>query len=217
MKVFHVELNALFDTSSLLLFPDLKENGLFPNSSQTALTPGPPKKKRKINDQPNHNSHHTPKNNKPGPSHIIFSDDSLPKTPKVKKARWHKRESLGSVKPWKPKRPVPTSRDRPPPRKLVVDEADDFPRGGGKGGNKQMNKKRKMKGIPPKPRGEAGDSSRGRLFGTAKGPAWGLPSDQKKKKRKRNRNQKTGQKAAAEKYPTDENLFIIKQRRRRKS
>uniref|UniRef100_A0A3P9NK14 Zinc finger CCHC domain-containing protein 7 n=1 Tax=Poecilia reticulata TaxID=8081 RepID=A0A3P9NK14_POERE len=41
-----------------------------------------------------------------------------------------------SAKPWKPKRAVPTTRDPVPLSKLVIDEADDFPRGGG---TKQVN------------------------------------------------------------------------------
>ncbi|XP_076021579.1 zinc finger CCHC domain-containing protein 7-like [Genypterus blacodes] len=196
---------------------DLKENGLFPNSSQAAVTPGPAKKKRKVNDRPNHHSPHTPNHNKAGPSHIIFrDDDSTPKMPKGNKAKWHKQESHGSAKPWKPKRPVPTKKDRPPQAKLVMDEAADFPRGRAKAGNTLLNKKRKMKGNPPKQRGEVGGGNkRGCVFGPGKGPARVLPSDQKKRKGKRNRNQKPGQKAAAEKYPTDENLFTIKQRRRK--
>ncbi|KAF7666214.1 hypothetical protein LDENG_00114550 [Lucifuga dentata] len=191
---------------------DLKENGIFPKSHEACLTPGPPKKKQKTNHQPNHNSHQTPNHHKSGSGHIIFRDDMdcITTTPKANKANWHKQQQSSSVKQWKPKRPVPTSRHQPPTGKLVMDEADDFPRGGNNGRNTHKNKKGKLKNkyIPPKPQEKVRDSSRQRPVWTAKGPMRDLVPELKRKKKKQNQK-----KAAAEMYPKDENLFIIKQRR----
>ncbi|XP_050926614.1 zinc finger CCHC domain-containing protein 7 [Lates calcarifer] len=133
---------------------ELKKNGCFPTTSQTPVTPGPPKKKQKIshlenNCDPNHTPQQTPNNHKPSPNHIFFRDsdfsDTTPKTNKFKQP-----ESTGKVKPWKPKRPVPTSRNQLPPAKLILDEAADFPRGGGRGANIEKKKKKKRWKRPKK-------------------------------------------------------------------
>lgn len=103
------------------------------------------------------------------------------------------------MKPWKPKRPVATSRDTG--AKIVLNEADDFPRGGSKGQNKKRFKKSKQ--LPE-------DQSR------PKRPAWlgettaAARPDRRKKKPGRESSKETGVKT----FPADENLFIIKQRRR---
>lgn len=120
------------------------------------------------------------------------------------------------MKPWKPKRPVPTSRD--PPTKLIFDEADDFPRGGGKGESiekkKQRKRMRKNKEVPSVPPG--GHSRPDRLCWTVTGEMQGSKQEKGEKKRKRrNRAQRIAdKKLEAQMYPTDENLFIIKQRKR---
>ncbi|XP_040002905.1 zinc finger CCHC domain-containing protein 7 [Xiphias gladius] len=206
---------------------DLKKNGYVPTTSQTPVTPGPPKKKQKISHhksyhQPNHTPHQTPNNHKPSPSHIFFRDsdfrDTTPKTNKF--GKYKQQESTGNVKPWKAKRPVPTSRDPLPPTKLILDEADDFPRGGGKGDNmekKKMKRKRMKKTKEVAPEGHR-NSRPDHLFWTVTGAMQGSESKQEnreKRKKRRNRVRRIAdKKSAAPMYPTDENLFIIKQRKR---
>uniref|UniRef100_A0A3B3WTQ4 Zinc finger CCHC domain-containing protein 7 n=1 Tax=Poecilia mexicana TaxID=48701 RepID=A0A3B3WTQ4_9TELE len=75
-------------------------------------------------------------------------DDFNDATPKTKTAKQPK--SGGSAKPWKPKRAVPTTRDPVPLSKLVIDEADNFPRGGGPQGNKEEKMRKKKKGCRTK-------------------------------------------------------------------
>ncbi|XP_071779360.2 zinc finger CCHC domain-containing protein 7 isoform X1 [Centroberyx gerrardi] len=201
---------------------ELKETGYLSTSYQTALTPGPPKKRQKTNHhnnnhhQPNHKAHQTPNNHTPSPNHIRFSDDQHwpAARPKTKKADRHKQQGTSSsAKPWQPKRKVPTSRGPLPPAKpakLVFDEADDFPRGGGKEetkGKKKKNKKNK-KQVPPGPTEAPVKPNPDRLFQVAPGEA------KKKNSRARGRERKAANRATAEMYPTDENLFIIKQRKR---
>ncbi|XP_044046079.1 zinc finger CCHC domain-containing protein 7 [Siniperca chuatsi] len=200
---------------------ELKKNGLFPASSQTPLSPGQPKKKQKTshhknNHQPNHIPHQSSNNHKPSPSHIFFNDDNDFKTPARKTNKYKQQESTGNVKPWKPKRPVPTSRNQP--TKLILDEADDFPRGGGKGEyiEKKRNRMKKTKQARSvAPEGHR-DSRPDRLFWTVTGEMQGSKQEKGEKKRKRrNRARRIADKKLdAQMYPTDENLFIIKQRKR---
>lgn len=205
-----------------LFSPDLKRKGFFTASFQTPLTPGPPRKRQKLSHHKNnHQPYHTPRqsphnhNQKPKGNHIFFNDndDFEAATPKTKKFNKHKQQQgTSNVKPWKPKRPVPTSRDPLPPTKLIVDEAEDFPRGGGKAENKEKkrNKKKKMKQAPSAPP-EGHRESR-----TVTGEMQGSASKQKKgNKNWRNKARKNADKKHSEQmYPTDENLFIIKQRKR---
>lgn len=196
----------------LLLFPpELKKNDLFPSSCQTHLTPGPPKKKQKIrhhdnNHQPNHTLHQTPYNHKPSRTHIFFNDNYELKglAPKVNK--YKQQESPGSVKPWKPKRPVPTSRDTP--SKLILDEADDFPRGSGKAENTEMKKKKRKTKKPKQVSSVPPEGHRDRR------PHPPSCADKGKRKRKDRKWRTANNKHDAQMYPSDENLFIIKQRRR---
>ncbi|XP_051240938.1 zinc finger CCHC domain-containing protein 7 isoform X2 [Dicentrarchus labrax] len=204
---------------------ELKEKGIFPASSETPVTPGPPKKKQKIshhknNHQHNHRPHQSSNNHRHNPTHIFFNDshDFTAPTPKTKYNKYKQQESTSNVKPWKPKRPVPKSRD--PPAKLILDEADDFPRGRGKGENTEMMKKkkkrmRKAKQVPPE--GHR-DGRPDRLHWTVTGEMQGSESKAEKgRKKKRNRARRTTDKKLAEQmYPTDENLFIIKQRKRKR-
>lgn len=213
---------------SLLLFsPDLKKNGYFCASYQAPLTPAPPKKKQKIghhknNHQTNHTPHQTPSKYKPSPSHIFFNDDndlSAATSKEIKHNKYKQQESAGAGKPWKPKRPVPTSRDQLPPAKLILDEADDFPRGGGTGENtEKKNKRRRMKKSKQVPPEGHGDSRPDRLCWTVTGETQGSGSKKKDGKNWRKRRfaarKSAGKKLAAPMYPTDENLFIIKQRKR---
>ncbi|KAM3623082.1 uncharacterized protein V6R79_006634 [Siganus canaliculatus] len=198
---------------------ELKENGFLPTDSQVLFTPGPPKKKQKINHHKNsHHPHHAPQpspnNHTPSPSHFFFKDHSDIKTPKTRN-KYKQQES--NVKPWKPKRPVPTSRNTP--TKLILDEAEDFPRGRGKKQNIEVKRKnKKMKKKPNQvPEGNRGGRP-GHLFWTAKGETPGSQSKSPKGKgwKKSQTWRMNDQKQEERMYPTDENLFTIKQRKRRR-
>ncbi|XP_063740335.1 zinc finger CCHC domain-containing protein 7 [Eleginops maclovinus] len=195
---------------------DLEKNGLLPTSSQTPFTPGPPKKRQKFshyksNHQPNHTPRQSPSNHKPG--HIFFNDGDF-QAP-APKAKWNNRpkqqEGTGTEKPWKPKRPVPTSKSRLPPKKIILNETDDFPRGGGKREDAEKKRKRlgKRTNVPEKPH-------KGRPHWVKPEEMQGSASKKEKGKRsKRGRARKNANKKdASQMYPTDENLFSIKQRKR---
>lgn len=174
-----------------LKIKELKENGMLSTQPNTPVTPGPPRKKRKIGNQKNSHtprqspSHQTPRktptNRTANSSHIFFGSGDAAAT--IKKFKHKQEDTSRGAKPWKPKRPVPTSRN-PTPSKLLLDEADDFPRGGRTGPSTQMKRKR------------------------------GLLKDDKKSRR--NQANKARRKPSLNKYPSDENLFIIKQRRRKR-
>uniref|UniRef100_A0A3Q2P7J3 Zinc finger CCHC domain-containing protein 7 n=1 Tax=Fundulus heteroclitus TaxID=8078 RepID=A0A3Q2P7J3_FUNHE len=127
----------------------------------------------------------------------------------------------GDSTPWKPKRPVPTTRDAPPVSKLVVDEADDFPRGGGPQQDKEQKMKRRRKHRTKKvdlsmAEGQR-DWSPDRVCSTggewSRGPKSKNQSGEKKKRRKR--AHKGANKQAARLVDQEEdNLFLIKQRKR---
>ncbi|XP_068561567.1 zinc finger CCHC domain-containing protein 7-like [Cebidichthys violaceus] len=174
---------------------ELKKNSFLLASSQTPLTPGPPKKKQKVG------------------HHVFFKDSDVfgATAPKTKKNNKHKQQE-SNVKTWKPKRPVPTSKDPLPAAKVFVDEAEDFPRGGGKGKDIEKKRARKRKRAPSAPPEAHREGRPDRLHWTVTGEMQGSVSKQQKgKKNKRNR-QKV--KHCADGQPTDENLFIIKQRKR---
>lgn len=202
-------------TSSFLFSLVLKKNGFFPASSQTPLTPGPPTKKQKIG---YHKNNHTPQRNqnnyKPSPTHIFFNEDkSRGLIPKTNKRVQHK--STGIAKPWKPKRPVPSSRDTP--GKLILDEADDFPRGGGKGENivrkKTRKRAKKPKEVPSAPPAGHGYSRPNRLCWTGEMPrSKSEPMKRRRRKKKGQKSSTDNKKLNSQMYPADENLFIIKQR-----
>lgn len=173
---------------SLSSLSDLKMNGQIPTSPHGLSTQEPSKKKQKISHRKN--------------KHIFFNDDCKPKSPSLKAKKDDPQESTGRVKPWKPKRPVPTSRKRG--GKIVLDEADDFPRGGSKGQDKKRFKKSK-----PFPKEQS----------QSKRPSWlgettAAPRPDKRKKKRGRESRLAGKKNDVHMYPTDENLFIIKQRRR---
>ncbi|TNN69419.1 Zinc finger CCHC domain-containing protein 7 [Liparis tanakae] len=175
---------------------ELKKKGFFLTSSfQTPTTPEPPSKKQKVghHQHPNHTPRQSP--NKHKPNHVFFNDSDFVEAAatKAKKNNKHKQQE-SHVKPWKPKRPVPASRDRRPVAKLIVDEAEDFPRGGGKVKDAEKKKKRLRKKKPPK---------------AATSPQESLPKQPKVKRSRKKKND-------AQMYPTDENLFIIKQRKGKK-
>lgn len=197
----------------------MRKNGNFPVPSHTSLlTPEPPKKKQKISHHRNsyqsqHRPHQTP-NSKHSASHIFFNDkgefrNSTPKTKKFKQ-----QETVGNVKPWKPKRPVPTSRDSVPPTKQVLDEDDDFPRGRGPGKNTEEKKykknKRKWRNKVPEEHREKGPGHHLRRRQEA-------TSKKHKGDKKKNRKNPAHWTAGTQTYPADENLFVIKQRKRSRS
>ncbi|XP_059194148.1 zinc finger CCHC domain-containing protein 7 [Centropristis striata] len=192
---------------------ELKKNGFLSGRCQTPLTPGPPRKRQKTSyHKGNHQSNHTPRqsphDHKPKGSHIFFGDDYYgATTPKQNRYNKHKQqEGSGKVKPWKPKRPVPTSRDSLPKSKLILDEAADFPRGGSKGENMKRKRVKKKK--------QAFTTQEGHKTGPGGTPG-PVSNKEKGKKNRRNRARPNPDKqGAAQMYPTDENLFIIKQRKR---
>uniref|UniRef100_A0A672JAW8 Zinc finger CCHC domain-containing protein 7 n=1 Tax=Salarias fasciatus TaxID=181472 RepID=A0A672JAW8_SALFA len=191
---------------------ELEENGFFPSPANTPLTPDVPRKKQKFTSYKNNRTpRETHRNHRPTASHTFFhSDDDDAATPQKHK---HKQKDIcTSAKPWKPKRPVPSSRN-PTPSKLVLDEADDFPRGGGgRGASSQKTRKRAfIQSVPPE--------------GYNAGPAYPAWTGEQKKRRskskeeknnKKNRNlaKKARKQQRPNDYPTDENLFTIKQRKR---
>lgn len=183
---------------------------------QTPLTPGPPKKKQKVSHHKNnHQSHHTP--HKSTNNHIFFHDNHKVRGPAHKTSKNQQHGSSGNVKLWKPKRPFPPSRDTP--SKVIFDEADDFPRGGGKGEASEIKKKKKKR--PRKPKQVSSAPPEGHTDRRPDYPSWTgemQRMESKPEKRKRKRRPQTmrtdGNKPNRQMYPTDENLFIIKQRRR---
>lgn len=192
---------------------ELKKKGCFGTPSQTPQTPGPLKKKQKIshhknNQQCNQTPRQTPSSHKPSPSHIFFKDSdfkkTMPKTDQYK--RYNRPESTGNVKPWKPKRPVPTSRALLPKTKLILDEADDFPRGGGKrekiDKNRKMRMRMRMKRKKETPAEGHRESRPDRLFCNVTRE---VPGSQLNRKQRR-RNRRFGKKPAAPVHQTDENL-----------
>ncbi|XP_042340947.1 zinc finger CCHC domain-containing protein 7 [Plectropomus leopardus] len=208
---------------------ELRRKGLFTTSPQTPLTPGPPRKKQKIshhkkNHQTNHTSYQSPNDHKPKSSHIFFNDSHGFVAPKIDKHNTHKQEGTGNVKLWKPKRPVPTSKDPLPKTKLIIDEDGDFPRGGGKGGNMEKKKKKKKSIRKKKNKIQLGqpDGSKeirpDHLQWTATGVMQASTTKTEKGKRNwRSRAQRNAdKKLPAQMYATDENLFIIKQRKRKR-
>lgn len=189
------------------------ENGYLPSSAETLHTPEPPRKKQKHDQSTpsNHNSRH---------NHLFFKDnDFSAATPKTKKFNKYKQQgSVGNVKPWKPKRPVPTSRDPLPAAKPIWNEVKDFPRGGATGENRKMwRKKNKMKDVPSAQPGGHTEKRKGQLAGSAGGKMLGSKSKQEKRAKKKNRAPGTvDKKTGAGMYPADDNLFLIKQRKRKR-
>ncbi|XP_046900879.1 zinc finger CCHC domain-containing protein 7 isoform X2 [Hypomesus transpacificus] len=214
---------------------ELTEAGLFPSELQTPHTPdGPPKKKQKSS------ANHCPK-----PSHTPYQNHKPVRIPNLIRnqrpmpAPGHSKP--GQAKTWMPKtkiankqqqhskQKIPKHLNTPKigsvvkkPATLMVDEAQDFPRGGDQKKKNKKKKKKKKEGMvpedppvffdttpsssrPPRP----GLHPPERLFGKGKTSAV-----KNKKIRARGRDRKAANMAANEMYPTDENLFIIKQRKR---
>ncbi|XP_077426960.1 zinc finger CCHC domain-containing protein 7 [Vanacampus margaritifer] len=180
----------------------LKRNGLMPDKSQTWLSP--PKKKQKISHASNghlfnkkidRNVYH----HKASTSHISFHDRN--DSPKSKFNKHRQQESAG--KQWKPKRAVP--KERPASRRLIADEAMDFPRGGG--GREKTEKKKKKKNSKSKNNNRASSVNDSLILRT--------PPSKSKKDKHEKKNHLNKQKAA-QTSPTDENLFKIKQRKHKR-
>ncbi|KAK7929434.1 hypothetical protein WMY93_005829 [Mugilogobius chulae] len=183
----------------------LKNNDIIPSVLQSPSTPGPPRKKQKTClEKRNHRqkgvARQSYKTDLPASSHIFFSDtpESISQTSKQPK---HKIVSV--EKPWKPKRPVPQSRDSLPRPKVVFDESDDFPRGGGEGEEVEKGKK----GKKMKKNGQSLCWTDARRQKTNNNSV-----NQRKKKKTKKANTNMTNKM----YPTDENLFVIKQRKRKR-
>uniref|UniRef100_A0A1A8J8L3 Zinc finger CCHC domain-containing protein 7 n=1 Tax=Nothobranchius kuhntae TaxID=321403 RepID=A0A1A8J8L3_NOTKU len=198
---------------------EMRETGCLPDPLPTFLTHEPPKKKQKISlNMKNHSPHQTQKKYRHSPNHIFFTHDDIGNvTPKTKKSV-NQQQSVRNHKPWKPKRPVPTSRDALPSRKLALDEAEDFPRGGGsqQKGKHTKNKRNKRKQVSLfqlKAQNDSGsDPDRERTLGLASKNQKG-----KKKKNGKLHAQKTAnKKSGAQYYPEDDDLFIIKQCKKRR-
>lgn len=101
--------------------------------------------------------------------------------------------------------------------KLLFDEADDFPRGGTKGETVEMKKKKKRKKTKT-PNAVPSARSDGHKRQDCPSSLDGMPNSEskleRKKKKKRSQKLRIAEKRLDSKmYPTDENLFIIKQRR----
>lgn len=200
----------------------MRRNGDLSAASPAPSTPRPPMKKQKINNpnnspHPKHTPHRIPNSYRPSPKHIIFNEDDFNDvTPKIKMSKLPK--SGGSAKPWKPKRAVPTSGDPLPPSKLVVDEADDFPRGGGpqeNKGAKMKKRKYKTKQVPLSvPDGDWRPDNVWRTGGKgSQGPKSKAQTGEKK--RWKNRSLKTAKRQLGRPtYSEEDNLFLIKQRKR---
>ncbi|XP_008410676.1 zinc finger CCHC domain-containing protein 7 isoform X1 [Poecilia reticulata] len=199
---------------------DMGRIGNLSSGSPALPTPGPQRKKQKINHQnaspdPKNTSHQNPNSYRPSPNHIIFNvDDFNDDTPKTKMAKQPK--SGGSAKPWKPKRAVPTTRDPVPLSKLVIDEADDFPRGGGPQGNQEEKMRKKKKGCRTK---QVNSSIADHVFRTGGEQSQDSKSSKKnqtgEKKRQKGRSNKTAKKQLhGATYSEEDNLFLIKQRKR---
>lgn len=178
---------------------NLKNNGNF-SVPPSPSTPEPPSKKQKISHR--HNRRPSFKSDLPASSHIFFRDTS-DATAKTNKQSKHKLVSL--EKPWKPKRPVPQSRDPLPKTKVVLDDADDFPRGGGQG--EEAERKKKNKKIKKNGRS---------LCWTETGQQGVASEHSRKEKRKDKAKWNANKKIKTQMYPTDENLFIIKQKKRKR-
>ncbi|KAM6940640.1 zinc finger CCHC domain-containing protein 7 [Xenentodon cancila] len=197
---------------------EMKRNGYFTALSETPVTSEPPKKKQKISHHKgNHQNKCVPqltRNNKAIASHIFFDDKCELRNATRKTKKFKRQEIVGNVKPWKPKRPVPISRDSIPPAKRVVDEADDFPRGGGPEENAEKKKRKKNKKkqrnemsllLPEGHKEKGPDHLRERR--------WELASKKQKGDKKKNGKNRAHKKLVTQMYPADENLFIIKQRK----
>lgn len=114
------------------------------------------------------------------------------------------------MKPWKPKRPVPSSRDTP--GKLILDEADDFPRGGGTGENIVRKKRRKRAKKPKEVLSVPPASRPNHLCWTREMPRSKSEPVKRRRKKRGQKSSTDNKKLNSQMYPVDENLFIIKQR-----
>lgn len=192
----------------------MRKRGHLPASSRHEQQ----KKKQKTNlHTTNHQSsktpHQTPNKPKPTPRHIIFNDTDFSNS--TRKTTGFKQQQVASgVKPWKPKRPVPTSRGPLPSSELAFDGEEDFPRGWGKQPEEKQNKKKKKmnkarQALLFQSDGHQ-DSKSNHLFNMQK-----LASKNRKGEKKKNWKNYT-KKVDARVYYEEDNLFIIKQRRRKR-
>lgn len=111
---------------------------------------------------------------------------------------------------------MPTSREHLPQHKLILDEAADFPRGRSRGGNTEKKNKRTMKKLKQVPAEGHRDRRPDRLFRSVSGEMKSKKEKGEKMKKRNRANRIADKKLASQMYPTDENLFNIKQRKRRR-
>lgn len=185
----------------------------------TPHTPEQPKKKQNIshhtnNRQPNKTYFQTPNVHKPRPSHIIFTDNDFLNSKRRTKS-FTQQQPVGSVKPWKPKRPVPTSRDPLPSKKQALDEDEDLPRGGPQP-NKMQNKRRKKKKTEQVSlfQTEMHKGRKSDLFCRTAGG--GTPKQTSKNQKRENCKTFNNKKFGAQLRYEEDNLLSIKQRKRKK-
>uniref|UniRef100_A0A8C5IAY1 Zinc finger CCHC domain-containing protein 7 n=1 Tax=Gouania willdenowi TaxID=441366 RepID=A0A8C5IAY1_GOUWI len=197
---------------------DLTRNGYILPLSKTSDTPEHSKKKMKIHHHHKNNyrsgdiPHQTPK---PSRNHIYFNDDNEFSAVKPKRNKYKEKETGRCAKPWKPKRPVPASRDQLTSAKHW-NETKDFPRGGGTGESmvEKMRKKKKknqfkhsLKTLPDKLKDQHSRTVKGKRNRYEE-----KFSETQRKERKKGR--RAEKKLSGKKYPDDEDLFTIKQRKR---
>ncbi|XP_077574507.1 zinc finger CCHC domain-containing protein 7 isoform X2 [Stigmatopora nigra] len=187
---------------------ELIKNGLLSQKGKFPLSQEPPYKKQKFNRGNNGHAFdqkfdRTPKSHHSKRSHMFFrqTNDSM-----VAKSKFKKNKQENAGKQWKPKRPVP--KEKPASHKLMADETLDFLRGRGGIVKKPEEKKKKKKKEKIKNRMNNKSSKAGLNDGGLLRPAAG-----KSKKDNREKKRHLHKKKAAQMYPTDENLFNIKQRK----
>lgn len=198
----------------------MRKSGHLPTPRSTPHTPEPPKEKQKTSHHTNH--HHpnkttfqTPNMHKARPSHILFTDGDLLK-PTRKKKSFTQQQPVGSVKPWKPKRPVPTSRDPLPSKKQALNEDEDLPRGGGLQPNKMPNKIKKKKKTEQVSLFQA-EMLKGRKSDlNCRTVGGGMPKQTSKNQRRKNGKKCKNKNIGAQLHHEEDNLLGIKQRKRKK-
>ncbi|KAK0155965.1 Zinc finger CCHC domain-containing protein 7 [Merluccius polli] len=221
---------------------ELQEAGLLSITPKPPATPGPPKKKQRTRYPPsnknNNNSQQentkahasTPKVHKPSfsSSHTRFGDTDAEQTKPRRPAVIFKTK-IGS-----PNAKFPPPRAGPPtptataatPRKHVFCEDEDFPRGGGKeekvpkkNRNKNNNNNRNNRNNKNTPNKSMSSDPRTSPFkreSYTPEQLFGNRAEGKVKRARWKKKKPAKGNGSADMYPTDENLFTIKQRKRKK-
>lgn len=193
---------------------EMQDAGLIsPDGGVVTFTPQPPRKKQKVSHSPhpysnNTNNHHTPK------KRIAHTPKHNPQT---NQQNTHWRVKQNSKKPGPHGKNTPQSKEfksqkkeaknkkRKKKKAAVIDEDADFPRGSKKSPHKA--------GFHSSP--QKANVKPVKLFGVEKNHMKKKDKSKKKERIQRKRQQKAAKDSAA--YPTDENLFQIKQRKVKRS